>query len=213
MCSRFESPTAAELAAAFGVDMGDYAQQDIFPGYSAPFLRLASPEAAEEGVSFEAEMGVFGLLPPWAKDMKLARNTFNARSETIAEKPSFRSAWRRAQHCIIPARAIYEPDWRSGKAVATRICRADGELMGIAGLWERWKSPDAGTVHSFTMITINADEHSLMRNFHRPGQEKRMVVILPKGAYKEWLRATMEVSLDFLREYPADRMISLGHPE
>lgn len=64
MCSRFESPTAAELAAAFGIDVGDYAQQDIFPGYSAPFLRPAPPEAEEEGVSFDAELGVFGLLPP-----------------------------------------------------------------------------------------------------------------------------------------------------
>ncbi|EGH18803.1 hypothetical protein Pgy4_38171, partial [Pseudomonas savastanoi pv. glycinea str. race 4] len=50
-----------------------------------------------------------------------------------AEKPSFRHAWRHAQHCIIPEVAIYEPDWRSGKAVATRIARADGELLGIAG--------------------------------------------------------------------------------
>lgn len=206
MCSHFESPTKAELAAEFGVDWAGPDQQDIFPGYSAPFLRLASREAEEEGVQYEVEEGIFGLLPPWSKDMKLARSTFNARSETIAEKPSFRSAWRRAQHCIIPARAIYEPDWRSGKAVPTGISRVDGELMGIAGLWEQWLSPEGEAVHSFTMITINAAEHALMQNYHRPGQEKRMVVILPKGSYRDWLQAHAECSAAFLMQYPADRL-------
>lgn len=210
MCSRFESPSSAELAAAFGIDPALAVQSDIFPGYQAPFLRAAVPESGEDGqdLAWEALVGVFGLLPPWSKDVKLARSTFNARSETIAEKPSFRSAWRRAQHCIIPARAIYEPDWRSGKAVPARICRADGELMGIAGLWERWTSPDGETVHSFTMITINAEDHPLMRNFHRPGQEKRMVVILPKGAYSDWLRAPAAQSREFFHQYPADRLVS-----
>jgi putative SOS response-associated peptidase YedK len=74
-----------------------------------------------------------------------ARRTYNARSETAREKPSFRDAWRRGQHCLIPAEAIYEPDWRCGKAVATRISRADGKRMGIAGRWTGWKAPD-GTV-------------------------------------------------------------------
>ncbi|WP_329046078.1 SOS response-associated peptidase [Pseudomonas aeruginosa] len=209
MCSRFESPSSAELATAFGVDLALAAQSDIFPGYQAPFLRAAAPEAGEDGepLGWEALFGVFGLLPPWSKDVKLARSTFNARSETIAVKPSFRSAWRRAQHCIIPARAIYEPDWRSGKAVPARICRADGELMGIAGLWERWTSPDGETVHSFTMITINAEDHPLMRNFHRPGQEKRMVVILPKGVYRDWLSASAEQAREYLQQYPAERLL------
>ncbi|UMZ10666.1 SOS response-associated peptidase family protein [Pseudomonas sp. MPFS] len=110
----------------------------------------------------------FGLIPSWSKDNKIVRYTYNARSETVAEKPSFRNAWRRGQHCIIPAVAIYEPDWRTGKAIATRICRADGEIMGIAGLWEQWQNPDMGEVtHSYTMLTVNADEHAFMRNYHR----------------------------------------------
>ena len=147
---------------------------------------------------------VFGLLPHWAKDEKLAKNTYNARSETVAEKPSFRDAWRWGKHCIIPADAIYEPDWRSGKPNSTRIARADGAPMGIAGLWSSWKSP-SGDVHSFTMLTVNADEHGLMKNFHKPGDEKRMVVILPVGAYDDWLQAEPAQSMDFMREYAADR--------
>lgn len=55
--------------------------------------------------------------------------------------------------------SLFTPDWRSGKAVATRIARADGEIIGIAGLWEQWRDPGTGeTVHSFTMLTLNADE-------------------------------------------------------
>ncbi|PHN59688.1 hypothetical protein AO268_30660 [Pseudomonas sp. ICMP 8385] len=134
------------------------------------------------------------------------RRTYNARSETAAEKPSFRNAWRRAQHCIIPAQAIYEPDWRSGKAVATRITRRDHEPMGIAGLWECWTDPAGEEVFSYSMLTVNTSNNELMRNFHRPEDEKRMVVILPKGLYGDWLRASAAESMEFMRQYPAERL-------
>ncbi len=151
--------------------------------------------------------GTFGLIPGWSKDTKIARRTYNARSETVAEKPSFRSAWKSVQHCIIPAAAIYEPDWRSGKAIPTRIERSDGEPMGVAGLWEHWKNPEGKTVYSYTMLTVNADDHEFMRNYHRPEDEKRMVVILPKGLYKDWLAANASDSMEFMRRYPADRLV------
>jgi putative SOS response-associated peptidase YedK len=161
----------------------------------------------------EALVGMFGLLPFWAKDTKLARSTYNCRSETAASKPSFRSAWAKAQHCIIPCTAFYEPDWRSGKAVPTRITRADGGLIGIAGLWERWVDPAGGeVVHSYSMLTINASQHELMRNFHKPNDEKRMVVILPNGVHQDWLRAPAEESMEFMRPYPADRLIAEAEP-
>lgn len=67
-----------------------------------------------------------GGLPHWAKDTEMARHTYNARSETVATKLSYRDAWRLGRRCIIPVQAFYEPDWRSGKAVPTRISRADG---------------------------------------------------------------------------------------
>ena len=122
------------------------------------------------------------------------------------EKPSFRDAWRKAQHCIIPAAGIYEPDWRSGKAVATRIETHTGEPLGIAGLWSAWRSPTGEIVSSFTMLTINADAHPLMRNFHRPEDEKRMVVILSPDYFDEWLSAKPEQSARFLIPYSADQL-------
>lgn len=215
MCSHYEAPTSQQLLDAFGVAPDDPTQTELWPGYMGPFIRLphdADPddEAAPE---FEAVSGMFGLLPFWAKDTKLARRTYNARSETVATKPSFRSAWREAQHCIIPAKAFYEPDWRSGKAIPTRITRADGSIMSIAGLWERWTSPDGEIIHSMSMLTVNADEHPFMRNYHRPGDEKRMVVILPNGVIRDWLHASSNGSMEFMRQYPADRLGAEPRPK
>lgn len=208
MCSRYEAPDADQLMHAFGVAPEQEMQSELWPGYTGPFLRApqSSDPDDEAAPSIEALTGMFGLLPFWAKDTKLARKTYNARSETADSKPSFRSAWGQGQHCIIPARAIYEPDWRSGKAVPTRITRADGGLMSIAGLWERWTNPNGEIVHSYSMLTVNADDHPLMRNYHRPGSEKRMVVILPNGALKDWLTAPASESKAFMHQYPADRL-------
>ena len=210
MCSHYQAIKERErFYRLFGVSPPDPdGKYDMWPGYTGVMVRRPQPHDVGDGAvaALEALPGRFGLLPFWAKDEKLARHTFNARSETVHEKPSFRDAWRQGQHCIIPADAIYEPDWRSGKAVATRIARADGEPMGLAGLWSRWKSPAGEVVHSFTMLTINADDHPLMRNMHKPGEEKRMVVILPQGAFGDWLAAPAHASRDFMRQFPADRM-------
>ena len=101
----------------------------------------------------------------------------------MAGKPSYRDAWRLGRRCIIPADAFFEPDWRSGKAVPTRICRVDGKPMGLAGIWTGWRAPDGQIVRSYSMLTINADDHPLMNQFHKPQDEKRMVVILPEDRY------------------------------
>jgi putative SOS response-associated peptidase YedK len=81
--------------------------------------------------------------------------------------------------------------------------------MGLAGLWSSWKSPK-GVVHSFTMLTINADGHHLMSQFHKPVDEKRMVVILPPDSYDQWLKATTQKSSDFMRQYPAERLLAVA---
>ncbi len=152
----------------------------------------------------EILLGSFGLIPHWAPDTKGARHTYNARSETVASKPSFRDAWRSAKRCIIPAAAIFEPDWRSGKAVPAKISRVDGKPMGIAGLWSAWPSPTGEIIHSYTMLTINADSHPLMRNFHKQTDEKRMVVILHDEQYGDWLSVSNEECRGLLKEYPVE---------
>jgi putative SOS response-associated peptidase YedK len=210
MCSHFESvKDRLILKQHFQLeDVPEASKWDVWPGYLGPFIRRHEfAQVGDEAVpEREALLGSFGLIPHWAADTKIARKTYNARSETVAVKPSFRDAWKKSHHCIVPADAIYEPDWRSGKAVATRITRADGLPMGIAGLWSWWKSSRGEVLHSFTMLTINADSHPLMRQFHKPTDEKRMVVILPEGRYDDWLRADAQRSTDFLNLYPADAL-------
>ncbi len=217
MCSHYHAPSKPEIyTQAFGVaPPADLGKHDVWPGYQAGFIRRhPHADAGDEAVpDREALTGQFGLIPHWAADTTIGRHTYNARSETVANKPSFRDAWHKAQHCIIPAQAFFEPDWRSGRAVLACIERADGQAMGIAGLWSAWKSPKGETVHSFTMLTVNADEHALMQMFHKPADEKRMVVILPQDSYGSWLTAKPEHSREFMREYGAQSLqFSLGVP-
>lgn len=212
MCAHYENLKEPRyLRESFGVQPPPtLGKVDVWPGYEGLFIRKPrEKDSGDEAVpDREALTGLFGLVPHWATDLKICRNTYNARSETVATKPSFRDAWKRAQHCIIPAQAIYEPDWRSGKAIATKIGRTDGRPLGIAGLWANWKSPKGEWVHSFTMLTINADHHSLMNHFHKPTDEKRMVVILPEAAYDDWLAATPDRSGEFFIPFAAERLNS-----
>jgi putative SOS response-associated peptidase YedK len=209
MCSHYQAIKERErYSRHFGVEPPtEPGKFDVWPGYAASFIRRPREvDVGDESVpEREALPGLFGLIPHWATDTKIGRQTYNARSETVASKPSFRDAWKHAQHCIIPADAFFEPDWRSGKAIVTKISAANDEPMGIAGLWSTWKSPQ-GLLHSFTMLTINADRHELMCQFHKPVDEKRMVVILPPDSYDHWLRAKPEQSLNFMRQYPSDRL-------
>ena len=210
MCSHYQAVKEADrLQKHFGVSRSaseDLAvKADMWPGYLGGFIR-AHPQAGvgDEAVPPTEHLpGLFGLVPHWAESTKLTKSTFNARAETAAEKPSFRDAWKKAQHCIIPAEAIYEPDWRSGKAIPTRISSTNGSPLGIAGLWSSWKSEKGEVVHSFTMLTINATSHSMMQNFHKPTDEKRMVVILPPDRYQDWLVAKPQASMDFMMPFAA----------
>ena len=112
----------------------------------------------------------------------------------IRRQASFRHAWHRGQLCIIPAEVLFEPCYETGKSVRWAIRRADGKPMGIAGLWERTLTDAGQPAWSMTMLTINADGHPLMQRFHKPGDEKRSVVILPDEAWGDWLRAKSEAA-------------------
>lgn len=207
MCSHYQSVKEHErFIRQFGVEPPhDAGKTDLWPGYTGLFIRRhPQADVRDEAASpREGLPGLFGLVPNWSPDIKITRYTYNARSETVASKPSFRDAWAKGLHCIIPAEAVFEPDWRSGKPIPTRISRADGKPMGIAGLWSSWKSPQGDILHSYTMLTISATDHVLMRQFHKPNDEKRMVVILPDDQYDNWLQASPAQSRAFLRRYPA----------
>lgn len=163
---------------------------------------------AREAPLRELVAGQFGLVPRWVKsasDAKLrSTKLVNARSETVTTSNNFRDAWLAGQRCIVPMVAFVEDDWRSGKAVPTRIARVDGKPMGVAGLWESWTGAHGEVIVSYTLLTVNANSHALMSRYQQPGNEKRMVAILNEGAYDAWLSARPEKAREFMRAYPAN---------
>lgn len=94
----------------------------------------------------------------------------------------------------------------------TRIQRKDDAPMGIAGLWTSNRKATGQEVLSFTMLTVNADNHELFKNFHKPDDEKRMVVILHESDYDAWLDAPAARSMDFMRQYPAGLLCAIPEP-
>lgn len=129
----------------------------------------------------------------------------NARGETVGAKRSYAKPWREGQLCLVPMNHFYEPNWESGKHERWKIGMADGSPFAVAGLWRTWSEPDGTTAQSFTQLTINADDHPLMRRFHKPGDEKRSLVIVPPDEWDDWLACrNPELARSFLRLYPAD---------
>lgn len=211
MCSNYKPVTLQDrLLAHFGVVRPDTATPpEAWPGYNAPFI--VRPDDKAEVVR-EAMVGQYGLVPQWSSDLMLGRKTYNCRSETAAEKPSFREAWRKRRWCIIPAEELYEPSWETGVAVRWAVRRIAGP-MGVAGLWGMWIDPKSGErVPTFTMLTVNADDHALYRRFHKPGDEKRMPVILHPDRFDAWLNCSVEAAAGFMRQYPAELLEAEAAP-
>lgn len=201
MCSNYEPARIDNLAKYFGIEQVNFAYKaETYPGHMAPILRKHHGQ-------LECASAMFGLVPHWA-DIKLARQTYNARSETVAEKPSFRNAWRKQQFCLIPLESFYEPNYESGKAVRWKIAGANEQPLAVAGIWE-WrpaKVDGQGELLSFSMLTINADQHPLMQRFHKPDDEKRMLVIVPPDQYQLWLDADLEQAQAMLQPWPASQL-------
>jgi len=174
----------------------------------APILRQAHDAPGQ----IEYAPACYGMVPHWA-DIKLARQTYNARTETVASKPSFRNAWKKKQFCIIPAANFFEPSYETGKPVRWRIEHAKARPIGIGGIWE-WKAngPDGLPLLSFSMLTVNADQHPLMQRFHKPGDEKRMVVILEPQQYHDWMGGSLQDDAAVFAPYPADQLVAVPDP-
>ncbi len=143
----------------------------------------------------------WGLIPSWARDPSIGSRMFNARAETVAEKPSFRSAFRK-RRCLIPADGFYE--WQKWGKVKKplRFSLKSGEPFGFAGLHETWISPEKKSIQTCTIITTEPNE--LMRPIH-----DRMPVILPKEWEAAWMdpdNRNPEGLLALLKPYPSEAM-------
>jgi putative SOS response-associated peptidase YedK len=147
----------------------------------------------------ELQLMRWGLIPSWAKDPKIGSKMFNARAETVAEKPSFKKALR-FQRCIIPASAFFEWKGAPGAKVKQRIARTDGELFGFAGLYDTWKSPDGQSIATCTIITTTPNR--VLAPIHN-----RMPVILLPDDEEAWLSPDLtefDPIVSMLKPYPDD---------
>lgn len=191
MCANYVPVTSAErLLQFFGVTRGtDEPTHDVFPSGLAPFIRLA-PDGTDSGelVRTVAD-GIFRFVPDFVAKVEWARRTYNARSETVDTKTTYKKAWAEGHRCVIPAEAVYEPNYESGESVRWRIRRGDGDPMGIAGIYRKYLAQDGSgrEMFAFSMLTVNADDHPFMKRFHAPNDEKRMVVTLAPGDFEGWL--------------------------
>jgi len=211
MCTNYRPGSRDYIRGRFGLEADFDYPEEAYPAYPAPMLRLG-----EAGL--ECVPACFGLIPHWSTDTKIARSTYNARSETVAQKPSYRRPWRLGQRCLVPMRAFYEPSYASGRAVRWRIEALDGGEFCVAGIWDAWQPPagagpgPGGSVLSFSLLTINADAHPLMSQFHAPGDEKRSLVVLEPEAQERWLRADADAARALLQPLVVEHFQAQADP-
>ncbi|MBN1291040.1 MAG: SOS response-associated peptidase [Candidatus Latescibacteria bacterium] len=155
----------------------------------------------EQSNKREIKMFRWGLIPPWSKDVKIGFQLINARAETVAEKPAFRSAFKN-RRCLIPATGFYEWKKYDGKKQPMFIRMQDEKPFTFAGIWETWKAYDHTTIESFSIITTQSND--LLKEVH-----DRMPVILQKEDYDVWLdseKSRQEELQSLLKPYPPDLM-------
>lgn len=187
MCGRFAFYSPAEAAAAlFGVatSIESKPRYNIAPTQDVAAIREVDGER-------EFAMLRWGLVPFWAKDSSIGNRMINARAETVAEKPSYRAAFRH-RRCVVLADGFYE--WRRENNAKTPyyISLASGEPFALAGLWENWTDKQTGeSLQTTTLITTVAND--FMRPLHH-----RMPVILRADTAGDWLAG----STDFLQQAP-----------
>ena len=197
MCGRFSLSKSVEaIAAAFDLDEVPVWE----PRYNiAPTQMVATVLQPQSDRQFHPMR--WGLIPSWAKDPAMGARLINARAETVAEKPSFRSAFRQ-RRCLVIADGFYEWQRQEGKKQPFYFRLQDGQPFGFAGLWERWQAAD-GEVISCTIITTEANE--VLRPIH-----ERMPVMLNPKDYDLWLDPEVQAEplQQLLRPYQAEAMTS-----
>jgi len=199
MCGRFvSSHSADQIAEFFGASFETEAT--LPANYNVAPTQDVYAVVADAAGAREVQPFHWGLVPSWAKDIKIGSKMINARSETIAEKPAFKGLFKK-HRLIIPMDGFYEwqqakavegtsaPLTKAGKPMKTPmfIHRADCQLLAVAGLWATWRDkaagPEAEWLHSCTVITTAANE--TMAPVH-----DRMPVLLSPGDWEEWLDPT-----------------------
>jgi putative SOS response-associated peptidase YedK len=177
MCGRFSVAT----------DQRTLEERFSFTGASIKFVPSYNVAPTDEVLTVTArrpEYMRWGLIPGWAKDASIGSRMINAKAETVADRPSFRAAFRK-RRCLVVADGYYE--WRrvAGRRQPFRIVLRSGEPFAFAGVWESWRPPDGESIRSCAIITTRAN--SVVEPIH-----DRMPLILPRSAEAMWLDRDIE---------------------
>lgn len=182
MCGRFtQTASSAVIAQQF-----DVAEPPLFtPRYNiAPSQPVAAIRIEPDTTTRQLVLLRWGLIPSWAKDPKIGHQCINAKAETVAEKPSFRAAFK-TRRCLVIATGFYEWQVDGKRKQPMWIGLKSHRPFAFAGLWEHWRPPDGEVIESCTILTTEPNE--LLRPIHN-----RMPVILASTAYDQWLDPTFQ---------------------
>lgn len=185
MCGRFVQHRAPiAYAEHFGLDVAALQLPNCPPRYNAaPTQDLMVVRLNPHTGKLDLSLLRWGFVPVWAKDRGGGARLINARSEGVADTPTFRAAWWRKRRCIVPADGFYEWRQRDGAKQPFYITTADGRPMAFAGLWEGWKDPTSGHwLRTFTLLTCPAN--APLRPLH-----DRMPVVLDTADIPAFLAA------------------------
>lgn len=176
MCGRYAFFSPAEaVKRTFALDL----LPELAPRYNiAPTQSVAALRVVEEGRRSLAMLH-WGLVPHWAKERAIGNRMINARSETLAEKPAYRDAFRR-RRCLVLADGWYEWQAAPGGKQPWFVRLRDPRPIAFAGLWEKWKDPAGELLESCTIVTCDASES--IRKVH-----DRMPVVLPEESWDRWM--------------------------
>lgn len=205
MCGRFTLRTPMHvLADQFAVilDAALEPRFNVAPSQLVAVVRV-EPESEPPGRHLAALR--WGLVPSWARDPSIGNRLINARAETAAEKPAFRSAFQR-RRCLLPADGFFEWQQRGEGRQPYYIQMADERPFAFAGLWEAWQGPDQNAFESCTILTTEANK--VVKPIH-----DRMPVILAEESYEPWLDPSC-TNRDELKRFlaPFDAQRMKAHP-
>lgn len=178
---------ATDIRSLLDVSMDEYQigiSYNVAPTQLAPIVRL-NGHGDREIVPCS-----WGLVPSWADDIKIGNSLINARAETVASKPSFRASFK-SRRCVVPVSGFYEWQKLNARKQPWYIHRADGEILLLAGLWERWDKGSA-PIESFTIITTDAND--FMKQMH-----DRMPAVLEPEQVDSWLKSDGGLHADELQ--------------
>lgn len=198
MCGRTKLPDdVSEIKLDLKIDFDDTG--DYRPRWNAAPTSDLPVVISHQGARTLTMMR-WGLVPAWARDLKIGYSTFNARAEGVDSKPAFRAAWRAGRRCLVIADGYYE--WRESDKQPFAVALGNRGPMTFAGLWDQWRRPDGTLLKSFAIITTTANE--LLAPLH-----DRMPVVLAPDRWPGWLgeKAAADGELKaMLKPYPGTAM-------